>query len=103
ARTVSNHKSQRRIEVGVAYQAAIGVDVLLARGLDAIKERTETGTRELVQLFVTLALGENQKAVTLRKLLERRLDAGQQCAVALEQMRADSLDLAAQTVVACKR
>src|ERR1035437_10141124 len=68
ARTVPNHKSQRRIEVRVAHQAAIGVDVLLARGLDAIEERTETGTRELVQLFVALALGENQEAVTLRKL-----------------------------------
>src|ERR1039457_7157107 len=54
ARTVSDHKSQRRIEVRVAHQAAIGVDVLLARSLDPIEERTETGKRELVaQAVVT--------------------------------------------------
>jgi len=41
--------------------------------------------------------------VTLRKLLQRGLDVGQQLAVALEQMRADSLDLVAQAIVTCGR
>ena len=37
--------------------------------------------------------------MTLRELLQRRLDARQQLAIALEQMRADALDLVAQAVV----
>jgi hypothetical protein len=41
--------------------------------------------------------------VPLRKLLQRGLDVGQQRAFALEQMRADSLDLVAQAVVTCGR
>ena len=56
-----------------------------------------------MQLFVALALGEDQEPVTLRKLVQGRLDVGQQRAVALEQMRTDSLDLLAQAVVTCGR
>ena len=59
----------------------------------------KTGARELLQLFVALTLGEHQQPVTLRQFLQRRLDVGQQRALALEQMRTDSLDLVAQPVV----
>src|SRR5208282_1553964 len=99
ARAVTDHESQRRIEAGVLHQAPICLDVLLARGLDAIEERSQTGARELLQLFVALALGEHEQPVTARQFLKRRFDVGQQRAVALEQMRADSLDLVAQAVV----
>src|SRR5271169_1092609 len=99
ARTVADHICQRRIEFSVAHEAPICVDVFLARSLDAIEQRTEARTRELLQLFVALTLREHQQTVTLRELLQRRLDVRQKSALALEQMRADALDLVAQAIV----
>ena len=72
-----------------------------------VSTRSNSGARperaSFCQLFIALAFREHQQAVSLRKLLQRGLDVGQQRAVALEQMRADSLDLVAQAVVTSGR
>ena len=60
----------------VAHEAPIRVDVFFARRLDAIEQRTESGARELLQLFVALTLGEHQQPMPLREFLQRRLDVG---------------------------
>ena len=79
------------------------IAVLATAGAHKETGATQAGARELLQLFVTLALGEHEQPVTLRKLLQRRLDVGQQRAFALEQMRADLFDRLAQAFMTGRR
>src|SRR5271170_427174 len=52
ARTVANHEGQRRIEIGVAHETTIRVDVFFPRRLDAIEQRPKARARELLQLLI---------------------------------------------------
>ncbi len=80
-------------------EASVGIGVLLARSLNPAEMRRQAGALELADLLVALPLGEKDQPMAPCQFGHGFLDAGQQLAITLDELGADSLHFAAQWLV----